>query len=79
MSIFCERCKTYHEPGGSKLCAQPYPSGHEKMILDCMVAIIDALRVQTQYLAAADDATDQMAAEIRWSFEQIRKRMVEGG
>jgi hypothetical protein len=30
--IFCERCKTYHEPGGPELCAPPYPSGNEKMI-----------------------------------------------
>ena len=43
--IFCERCKTYHEPGGPELCAPPYPSGNEKMIRECTLAIIGAIEL----------------------------------
>jgi hypothetical protein len=72
MSLFCERCKTYHEPGGPGLCAPPYPSVNEKLIRECTSAIIDALRVQTQYLVGT------RAANIRIDFEKAEKQLMEG-
>jgi hypothetical protein len=78
--IFCERCKTYHEPGGPELCAPPYPSGNEKMIRECTLAIIGAIELHAHYFAIQKDVVDSTLHEdIHKDFDEIKKRLTDTG
>jgi hypothetical protein len=80
MSLFCERCKTYHEPGGWNKCAPPYPSGDEKLIRECTAAIIDAIGLHARYVVAHLSehvlGKEAIMEDIREDFEAIEKRVL---